>query len=39
VLVGNNATDDPESEVILETIRSSVDESIIVLTVDDPVSC
>jgi trehalose synthase len=37
VLAGNNATDDPESEVILETIRSSVDESIIVLTVDDPV--
>jgi hypothetical protein len=28
VLVGNNATDDPESEVILETIRSSVDESM-----------
>jgi trehalose synthase len=37
VLAGNNATDDPESEVILESIRSSVDESIIVLTVDDPV--
>jgi len=37
VLLGNNASDDPEGEVILETIRSSVDESIIVLSVDDPV--
>jgi len=37
VLVGNNATDDPEGEVILETIESSIDESIIVLAVDDPV--
>jgi trehalose synthase len=37
VLVGNNATDDPESEVILETIKNSIDESIIVITVDDPV--
>jgi trehalose synthase len=37
VLLGNKATDDPEGEVILETIQSSVDERIIVLTVDDPV--
>jgi trehalose synthase len=37
VLVGNNATDDPEGEVILETVRSSADEGIIVLAVDDPV--
>jgi trehalose synthase len=37
VLVGNNATDDPEGDVILETIRASIDERIIVLTVDDPV--
>jgi trehalose synthase len=37
VLLGNHALDDPEGEVILETIRSSIDESIIVLTVDDPV--
>ena len=37
VLLGNKATDDPEGEVILETIQSSIDERIIVLTVDDPV--
>jgi trehalose synthase len=37
VLLGNNASDDPESEVVLETIRRSADEAIIVLTVDDPV--
>jgi trehalose synthase len=37
VLVGNNATDDPEGEVILEAVRSLSDESIIVLAVDDPV--
>jgi glycosyltransferase involved in cell wall biosynthesis len=36
VLVGNNAVDDPESGVILESIHSSLDERIIVLTVDDP---
>jgi trehalose synthase len=35
VLLGNNAIDDPESDVILETIRNSVDERIVVLTVDD----
>jgi trehalose synthase len=37
VLVGNNAIDDPEGDVILETIHSSVDERIIVLTADDPI--
>jgi trehalose synthase len=37
VLLGNNATDDPESAVVLETIQSSIDESVIVVTVDDPV--
>jgi trehalose synthase len=37
VLLGNNAVDDPESDLILETIQSSVDESVIVVTVDDPV--
>ena len=37
VLVGNNATDDPESAVVLETIRSALDERIVVLAVDDPV--
>jgi trehalose synthase len=37
VLLGNVAVDDPESDVILETIRSSVDERVIILTVDDPI--
>jgi trehalose synthase len=37
VLVGNSATDDPEGDVMLETIHNSVDESVIVITVDDPV--
>ena len=37
VLVGNSATDDPEGDVILETIKASIDERIIVLTADDPV--
>lgn len=36
VLVGNNATDDPEGGKILETIKNVADESIIVLAVDDP---
>src|SRR3954468_15268852 len=36
VLVGNNATDDPEGGKILEAIKSVADESIIVLAVDDP---
>jgi trehalose synthase len=37
VLVGNGATDDPEGDVILETIQSSIDEHIIVVKADDPV--
>ena len=37
VLVGNNASDDPEGGAILEDIRKAVDEDIIVLAVDDPV--
>jgi trehalose synthase len=37
VLIGNNASDDPEGKVILETIKSSVDESVVVLAVDDPI--
>jgi trehalose synthase len=37
VLVGNNATDDPEGGAILEDIRNSVDEDVIVLAVDDPI--
>jgi len=36
VLVGNNATDDPEGGKILEKIKSVADEGIIVLAVDDP---
>src|SRR4029453_8435223 len=36
VLLGNTATDDPEGAVILETIKNSIDQRIIVLTVDDP---
>ncbi|WP_314964100.1 glycosyltransferase, partial [Bradyrhizobium cosmicum] len=36
VLVGNNASDDPEGGQILETIESVADEGIIVLSVDDP---
>jgi trehalose synthase len=37
VLVGNGATDDPEGDVILETIQSSIDEHVIVVKVDDAV--
>jgi trehalose synthase len=37
VLVGNGATDDPEGDVILETIHSSLDEHVIVVKVDDAV--
>jgi trehalose synthase len=36
VLVGNNASDDPEGGKILETIESVADDGIIVLAVDDP---
>jgi trehalose synthase len=36
VLLGNKATDDPEGAVMLETILKSVDDNVIVLTVDDP---
>lgn len=37
VLVGNNASDDPEGGAILEDIMNSIDEEIIVLAVDDPI--
>jgi trehalose synthase len=37
VLIGNNASDDPESALVLEEVKRSLDESIIVLAVDDPV--
>ena len=36
VLLGNTAVDDPEAEVILETIHSSADERIVVISVEDP---
>jgi trehalose synthase len=36
VLVGNNASDDPEGGKILETIENAADEDIIILAVDDP---
>ena len=36
VLLGNNASDDPEGGVILETIKGVADEGIIILAVDDP---
>src|SRR5215204_1105392 len=36
VLVGNNATDDPEGEKIHESIKGVADEGIIVLAADDP---
>jgi trehalose synthase len=36
VLIGNNATDDPEGGQLLEKIESAIDEGIIVLSVDDP---
>jgi trehalose synthase len=35
ILLGSPALDDPEADVILETIRASVDESIIIMTVED----
>jgi trehalose synthase len=35
VLLGNLALDDPEASIVLETIRKSADDHIIVLTVDD----
>ncbi|KRR01939.1 glycosyl transferase family 1 [Bradyrhizobium jicamae] len=37
VLIGNNASDDPEGETILEDIKRSIDDDIIVLAVDDPI--
>jgi trehalose synthase len=36
VLLGNNALDDPEGAVVLETVQSSADDRTVVLTVDDP---
>lgn len=37
VLVGNNASDDPEGGLVLDAVRKAIDERTIVLTVDDPV--
>jgi trehalose synthase len=36
VLVGNNASDDPEGGKILEQIQRAADDGIIILSVDDP---
>src|SRR4051812_7731073 len=36
VLVGNNASDDPEGGVILEQIKDAADDGIIILAADDP---
>jgi trehalose synthase len=35
VLLGNTAVDDPEAQVILDSIHSSADERLLVLSVDD----
>jgi trehalose synthase len=37
VLVGNNASDDPEGAVMLKTIEGSLSNGIILITADDPV--
>lgn len=36
VLLGSPAIDDPEAEVILETINGSADERVVVVSVEDP---
>jgi trehalose synthase len=36
LLVGNSASDDPEGAIIQQTIQSSADERIIVISADDP---
>jgi trehalose synthase len=36
VLIGNNASDDPEGGKILEQIQGAADDGIIILSVDDP---
>jgi trehalose synthase len=37
VLVGNNASDDPEGAVMLKTIEGSLSNGIMLITADDPV--
>jgi trehalose synthase len=37
VLLGNHAVDDPEGQVIFDTIQSSVDERVLVISADDPI--
>ncbi|MEH2553691.1 trehalose synthase [Bradyrhizobium algeriense] len=37
VLVGNNASDDPEGHVILESLEDSIDGDIVILAVNDPI--
>jgi trehalose synthase len=36
VLLGSPAVDDPEAGLVLESIQSSLDERVLILTVDDP---
>jgi trehalose synthase len=36
VLLGSPAVDDPETGLVLESLQSSLDERVLVLTVDDP---
>ncbi len=36
VLLGNPAIDDPEAGLVLESIQSSLDERVLIITVDDP---
>jgi trehalose synthase len=37
VLCGNNAVDDPEGAVILDTVRGAADERVMIIAADDPV--
>jgi trehalose synthase len=37
VLLGNDATDDPEGQIVLETVLRSADERVMVISVDDPI--
>ena len=36
MLIGNNASDDPEGAVILDQIKGAADDDIIILAADDP---
>jgi trehalose synthase len=37
VLLGSAAVDDPEASLVLESIQSSLDDRVLILTVDDPI--